>query len=121
MTVYKIGDFLLPRTQFPDDHYRIVSLDAYEARVQALHGSNALREPKTLTLLTSQLPERFAQVMCKRCGKKPATVLHGPTLTAQEHAENKAWADSFKDGWHTGHCPHLELPQQPRCMSCHEG
>lgn len=120
----KPGDILLPRVQYPDDHYRLVSLDDFEARVQAVHTNPVTGSfPARITL--QQLKERFAAVMCKKCGESPATVFHGRTLTAEEHAENQAWAASFKDKdgkliWHTGHCPHLELPQQPWCQSCHE-
>jgi hypothetical protein len=114
----KPGDILLPKVPYPDDHYRLVSLDETEARVQAVHTNPSTGKPPSQITL-EQLRERFAPVMCKNCGKNPATEFHGRTLSPEEIAENQAWSDSFKThGWHTGHCPHLELPQQPRCQSC---
>lgn len=115
----KVGDFLLPNEKYPDDHYRLVSLDDTEARVQAVH-TNPVTGKLPTRISLQQLRERFAPVMCKKCGKNPATVLHGRTLNAEEIAENQAWSDSLKVEFHTGHCPHLELPQQPWCQSCHE-
>lgn len=47
---------------------------------------------------------------CTICGKIPAPYLLPCQLTEQEKADNKAWADSLKEHFHTGHCPHLELP-----------
>jgi len=38
-------------------------------------------------------------------------------LTDEQKAANQAWSDSFKDGFHTGHCPHLELPTYA-CEDC---
>ena len=49
-------------------------------------------------------------VRCDICGKKPARHPLPSRLTAQEKADNKAWSDSLKESFHTGHCPHLELP-----------
>lgn len=113
---YSVGDFMLPRTQFPDDHYRIVSLDDSEADLQAINFGRP--KGKRVLVPIDQLHERFTQVLCKGCKKAPATVYKGSTLTKKQRAENKAWSDSFKNGMHTGHCPHLELPQPPTCQSC---
>lgn len=47
---------------------------------------------------------------CFFCGKSPAPHSLPTRLTPEEQAENRAWADSLKGQFHTGHCPHLELP-----------
>jgi len=56
------------------------------------------------------------ELACAFCGHSPAT--HKVTrLTLKQKAENRAWSESFKDGFHTGHCPHLELPTYA-CQGC---
>jgi hypothetical protein len=121
--VYEVGDFLLPTMKFPDDHYRI---DAIQER-EPVDGTDqtdiiisALHTESGHTMRRSLITEKFKIVMCKNCGKNKAKVLHGRTLTPQQIAENQAWSDSLKVEFHTGHCPHLELPQQHYCQSCHE-
>jgi len=53
---------------------------------------------------------------CVFCDQSPAP--HGvTTFTSDQKAANKAWSESFKDGFHTGHCPHLELPAYA-CQAC---
>ena len=52
-----------------------------------------------------------------------ATTRTGRTLTPKQLADNQAWIDSFRDAdgkpiFHTGHCPHLELPGLPVCQIC---
>ena len=55
---------------------------------------------------------------CSFCGQSPAP--HKITrLTAEQQAANQAWADSLKVEFHTGHCPHLELPTYA-CPACFE-
>ena len=42
-------------------------------------------------------------------------------FTDEQKADNKAWSESFKDGFHTGHMPHLELPTYTceECLAIH--
>lgn len=55
---------------------------------------------------------------CTFCGGHPAQ--HQVTrLTAEQRAEVKAWGESLKKEFHTGHCPHLELPTYA-CTECYE-
>lgn len=59
---------------------------------------------------------------CAFCGVPVTGDLNVTLLTAEQRAENKAWADSFKGGvYHTGHCLHLELPTHacPKCYAEH--
>lgn len=55
---------------------------------------------------------------CSFCGQSPAPY-PVTRLTPEQQAANQAWQDSFKDGFHTGHCPHLELPTYA-CQACFE-
>lgn len=45
---------------------------------------------------------------CFQCGSHNAPHPMPSRLTPQQQAENQAWAASLN--FHTGHCPHLELP-----------
>jgi hypothetical protein len=52
---------------------------------------------------------------CEICESQDAPHRAPSFLTAQQQAENAAWAASFRGPngetiWHTGHCPHLNLP-----------
>lgn len=55
---------------------------------------------------------------CSFCGRDDAP--HRITrLTPEQREANQAWVDSFNEGFHTGHCPHLELPTYA-CQACYD-
>jgi len=68
----------------------------------------------------NQLNELAAEQLrvCSFCGQKPAP--HRITRPTPEQQEaNQTWLDSLKEGSHTGHCPHLELPTFA-CQACYD-
>ncbi len=53
---------------------------------------------------------------CTFCGNiRPVVKIS--LLTDEQRAANQAWLDSLKKEFHTGHCPHLELPTYA-CEEC---